>query len=389
MDRGSVVIVGAGVFGLTGALELRRRGHEVTVVDPGPVPHPMAASNDISRMVRMDYGNDRLYSLLAAEAIEGWHRWNIEWGRDYYHEDGFLLLTSQPMADGGFEADSFTMLTGDRWPLRLLGEAEIAEGFPGWGERYINGYLNPRAGWAEAGATIAALARVAETADVRIVSGFRAASIIEEEGRAAGVRSSDGAEIRAGEIVVAAGVWTPTLLPKLSNVMWTAGQPIFYFAPPDPERYRPPQFPPWGADIPRSGWYGFPANGDGIVKIANHGPGHRVPPDTVREVQPGDEDRLRRFLRESFPELADAPLSGSKMCVYCDTWDGDFWIGRDPDLPGLTVATGGSGHAFKFAPVLGWLVADAVEGKDNSYSQRFAWRERGETKTEDARYSGE
>ena len=65
--------------------------------------------------------------------------------------------------------------------------------------------------------------------------------------------------------VVAAGVWTPVLLPELSDRMWSVGQPIFYFRPEDPDSYRAPSFPPWGADIPRSGWYGFPANPDGVV----------------------------------------------------------------------------------------------------------------------------
>ena len=72
----SIVIVGAGIFGLTSSLELRRRGYSVTVIDPGPVPHSLAASNDISRLVRMDYGDDLLYMELAEKAIKGWHAWN-------------------------------------------------------------------------------------------------------------------------------------------------------------------------------------------------------------------------------------------------------------------------------------------------------------------------
>jgi len=64
-----VLVIGAGIFGLTAALELQLRGYRVTVADPGPVPHPLAASNDVSRMVRMDYGGDGLYSSLGAEAI--------------------------------------------------------------------------------------------------------------------------------------------------------------------------------------------------------------------------------------------------------------------------------------------------------------------------------
>ena len=102
----SVVIAGAGIFGLSAALELRARGYAVTVVDPGPVPHPLAASNDVSRMVRMDYADDKLYSDLAAEAIEGWHLWNRRRGRPLYHEDGFLVLTSHPLESPAVERQS-------------------------------------------------------------------------------------------------------------------------------------------------------------------------------------------------------------------------------------------------------------------------------------------
>ena len=114
---GTVLVIGAGIFGLTAALELQQRGHQVTVADPGPVPHPLATSNDLSRMVRADYGSDGLYSTLCADAIEGWRRWNADWGRDLFHEDGMLLLTSAPMIAGEFELDSYELLTGRGFPL--------------------------------------------------------------------------------------------------------------------------------------------------------------------------------------------------------------------------------------------------------------------------------
>ncbi|MCY3562521.1 MAG: FAD-dependent oxidoreductase, partial [bacterium] len=86
--KDSVVVVGAGIFGLAGALELERRGYGVTLVNAGPIPHASAASNDVSRMVRMDYGADRLHCRLGSEAISGWRRWNPRWGRDLYYDDG-------------------------------------------------------------------------------------------------------------------------------------------------------------------------------------------------------------------------------------------------------------------------------------------------------------
>jgi glycine/D-amino acid oxidase-like deaminating enzyme len=64
----------------------------------------------------------------------------------------------------------------------------------------------------------------------------------------------------------------------------------------------------------------------------------------------------------------------TRVCLYCDTWDGHFWIARDPGREGLVLATGGSGHAYKFAPRLGALSADAVEGRENDYSRKFRWR---------------
>ena len=89
----SIVIVGAGIFGVTAAVELRRRGYQITLCDPGPVPHSAASSTDISKMIRMDYGRDEFYMDLMEEALAGWDRWNRDWKRPLYHEDGFVLLS--------------------------------------------------------------------------------------------------------------------------------------------------------------------------------------------------------------------------------------------------------------------------------------------------------
>ncbi len=73
--RPSVIVVGAGVFGVTAAIELRRRGHTVELLDTGPVPRPAASSTDISKAVRTDYGSDGFYTDLASRALAGWHEW--------------------------------------------------------------------------------------------------------------------------------------------------------------------------------------------------------------------------------------------------------------------------------------------------------------------------
>ena len=386
----SVVIAGAGIFGLSAALELRSRGYAVTVVDPGPVPHPLAASNDVSRMIRMDYGDDTLYSDLGAEAIEGWHHWNERRGRPLYHEVGFLVLTSLPMEPGAVERQSFDVLTAAGWPLQRLNAETVAERYPAWNSgHYSDGYFNPRGGWGEAGETVSFLASEVAAAGVEIRTGFESDAILQESGRAVGLRSVDGVEVEADTVVVAAGVWTPRLLPELADMMSPVAQTLIYLRPTLPDRFRAPHFPPWGADIPRTGWYGFPANAEGVVKLANHGPGRLVDADDPRDADPAVVKSGREFLSLSVPELANAPLAGSRACFYNDTWDGDFYITRHPEIEGLVVATGGSGHAFKFTPALGRITADVVEGRPNRYAHRFAWRPRGEVSKESTRYQGD
>src|SRR6266550_2171028 len=116
MDR---VVVAAGVFGVTAAIELRKRGHAVALVDPGPLPHPLAASTDISKVVRLEYGADEPYTALAERAIEGWRRWNRDLA-PLFHEVGVLFLRRDPMRPGTLEQDSFDVLSRRGHPIELL-----------------------------------------------------------------------------------------------------------------------------------------------------------------------------------------------------------------------------------------------------------------------------
>lgn len=382
----SIVIVGAGVFGLTAALELRARGWRVTVIDPGPVPTPTAASTDISKVVRMDYGADALWTELGRTSLTRWAEWNRESGEPLFHNDGFLVLSRGAMQPGGFEFESFEMLRSKGVKPERLDSAAVARRYPNWAaEKYPDGYFNPSGGWAESGKVVAWLARKARRDGVLVFESCAFDRLLENGSRVVGVRAKDGREFRADLTLLATGAWTPTLLPELSDVMWATGQPVLHFRVANPQEWQAPRFPVWAADIGRTGWYGFPALADGTLKVANHGPGRRVHPDDPREVSPEDEPRFRAFLRDTFPALADAPLIGTRLCLYCDTFDGNFWLDHHPQRPGLVVAAGDSGHAFKFAPALGELIADAVERRAKGALKRFAWRERRAVAGEGAR----
>ena len=129
------------------------------------------------------------------------------------------------------------------------------------------------------------------------------------------------------------------------------------------------------ADSARTGWYGFPLLREGIVKVARHGVGVRLHPEhDERVVHEEDFAQLRIFLEDTFPALLDAEITYTRRCLYTDTLDEHFWIDRHPEKEGLSVATGGSGHGFKFGPVFGELIADVVEGKPNDWAAKFRWR---------------
>jgi glycine/D-amino acid oxidase-like deaminating enzyme len=382
----SIVIVGAGVFGLTAAWELSVRGWQVAVIDPGTVPRREAASTDISKVVRADYGDDALYTAMGEAALKGWDGWNERWGETLYHEDGFLLLSADELQPGGFEYESLALLEQRGHRVERLRVGLRTTRFPAWSlEQYPDGYFNPRAGWVESARVVGRLALEAQAAGARIFENTECDRLLEGEACVVGLQTADGRELRADVVLIAAGAWTPALQPTLGDVMWATGQPVVHFRVDNPAAWQAPRFPVWGADISRTGWYGFPALDDGTLKMANHGVGRRVHADDPRVVPPAEIERFTAFVRGHLPALAGAPIVASRLCLYCDTFDGDFFIAPDPERAGLVVAAGDSGHAFKFAPVLGAVIADVIEAKPNPWAARFRWRSRGRDAKEAAR----
>jgi len=371
-----VIVVGAGINGVTAAIELKKRGHEVTLVDPGPLPHPLAASTDISKAVRRAYGADEDYTALADRSIKLWRKWNEEYSVELYHEVGVMFVRRGEMKPGDFEHESFKMLERRGHKIKRMNSPQLWKRFPAWNpELYRDGVLELEAGYAESGRVVATLIERAKSLSIELREGVRFSRLDEGDDHVGGIVLDDGQRIAANSVVVAVGAWTPYLLPFTKKFFRANGQPVFHLKPRQPELFASQRFPVFGADITTTGYYGFPVNRDGVVKIANHGPGREMSPESPkRAVTAEDEGNLREFLSSTFPLLADAPIVYSRVCMYCDTHDGHFWIAPDPDRQGLVIAAGDCGHGFKFAPILGEIIADAVEEKPNPMLQKFRWR---------------
>src|SRR5438128_1991396 len=371
-----VIVVGAGINGVTAAIELTKRSHKVTLIDPGPLPHPLAASTDISKAVRRAYGADEDYTALADRSIKLWRKWNEEYSVELYHEVGVMFVRRREMKPGDFEHESFKTLERRGHKVERMNSARFWKRFPAWNpELYRDGVLELEAGYAESGRVVAVLVERAKSLGVELREGARFSHLDEGDNGISGIVLDRGKRIAGDSVVMAVGAWTPYLLPFTKKFFRASGQPIFHLKPRQPELFAPDCFPVFGADITTTGYYGFPINRDGVVKVANHGDGREMSPESPeRAVTIEDEKNLREFLSSTFPALANAPIVYSRVCMYCDTHDGHFWIALDPERQGLIIAAGDCGHGFKFAPVLGEIIADAVEEKPNPILQKFRWR---------------
>ncbi len=365
---------------MTAALAARSRGHDVTLVDPGPIPYRDAESTDISKVVRLDYGADEATTAMMENALERWREWNRRWGEEVFQETGVLFATSAPMKPGTFEHDSMEVLVRRGHRLERLDAAAIASRFPAFAPgALVDGYFNPVGGWAASGAVVEKLVQDARNVGVNVEAGVHVERLVERGARITGILDAEGKAREADIVIVAAGSWTTRLCPWLAPHLRATGQPVFHLTPRDRlDTYRAPSLPVFGADLATSGWYGFPAQRSGVVKVANHGVGRSLeqgPPlpgaTSKREASDAERGALRAFFARVLPALDESMLVATRICVYCDTADGHFWIAPDPEREGLVVASGGSGHGFKFAPLLGDIIADAMEGK---VDPRYRWR---------------
>ncbi|KAJ6135159.1 L-pipecolate oxidase [Penicillium capsulatum] len=386
----SILIVGAGVFGLSTALELTKRGYtNITVVDRYAPPAIDGSSVDISRIIRIDYA-DPVYCQMAAEAYQGW---TTEY-RDQYYESGFALLSETPHNDWIAKSKA-TVLANGRTVEDLDDATELLKSYPNIQAKLsgMNGYLNRTGGWADAAGSIQKLASQCSIAGISIISGpWGTVNSLRRDGsRIVGANLLSGGSITASQVIVSTGAWTNQLL-DVAHAASSSGQPVGFIQL-SPEEARSLESTPVMINMSTGVFVFPPTPGSNILKLARHGYGYATEvtvqnDGTNRTISspkrdssnastgyiPDDADEaLRDGLRRFFPKFADRPWMNRRLCWYTDTPKGDFIIDHHPNLQGLFVATGGAGHGFKFLPVLGKYIADCLENKA-SPELRKKWR---------------
>jgi sarcosine oxidase len=364
VERVEVAVVGAGVIGSATARALGARGVSAVLLEQFEPGHARGSSHGATRIFRLAYP-DAGYVRMAVAAQAGWAALQADAGEELVVRTGGLdagpgaAACAAALADAGVD---------HAW----LEAGELHDRYPGLavqpGERML---FQADAGVCLAGRTVAALQRLASRDGVPV----RAATAVHTIEPRAGhvVLRTSGGDISARVAVLAAGPWSQGLLPGAvtSPPRLTATlQQVRYFAPRDRAAGRWPTLIEWPAE--GVSWYVVPMTGDAPgVKVASHLPGRAVDPrdGPFPDLDPALEQEAAQYVRRRLPGLDPAGLA-PETCLYTMTADEDFVLDRE----GPVVVGGGcSGHAFKFGPLLGEMLADlALSTETPVPRERFA-----------------
>lgn len=367
-----VVVIGAGAFGGWTALELRRRGARVTLIDAWGPGNTRASSGGETRVIRATYGTRTIYTKMAARALELWRAHDARWQRGFLRLTGALWMFG---ADDSFGRASSAALRAANLPIEELTATEAAKRFPqiALADGTIHSVLwEPVAGYLFA-------RRACEHVVERVVAEggeYRQASVrspVAVTSTLRGVTLDDGSAIEADAFVFACGPWLGRLFPDVIGPrVQPTRQEVYYFGTPaGDDRFTDPKMPVW-IDCRERFMYGIPGNANRGFKVADDTPGPAFDPTTgTRDATAAGVEAARTFLGLRFPALEHAPLLGSEVCQYEASPDSHFIVDRHPAAANVWIAGGGSGHGFKMGPALGEMLAQCVLG-DATPDAQFA-----------------
>jgi sarcosine oxidase len=370
MPNQKVIVVGLGAHGSSTAYQLAKRGVDVIGIDQFRPPHSMGSSHGPSRVLRMAYKEGPDYVPLLRRSFDLWHELN-----GLYHEPSFEvtggLFMGQPTgrAMTGMQAASQEQDV----EIQLMTPAEVREKYPsflipdGWEAIY-----DPKSGAIFPEIAVAAhLSLATQTgADLHFdeqVTGWSATS------SGVTVTTSNG-EYEADSLILTTGVWIPGMLGDLELPFEIERVSLWMLEPrANHDFFRAGNFPNASFEIGDKYPLYMQADYGTGVKLALDHHGTPTTPETVnRSINQEDHDKIFEHIRRFVPDL-DGKVLDSDVCMYTNTPDLNFVVDKHPAHDNVIIGSACSGHGFKFAPVMGEILADlALEGESQFNLEMFS-----------------
>jgi sarcosine oxidase len=368
--RNSVIVIGAGAFGGWTALHLLKKGAKVTLLDSWGPGNSRASSGGETRVIRATYGSGRIYTQMAARALQLWQEYEQQWNLKLFFRTGVLWMAG---SDDSYERASLPLMSEAGVRFEKLSAAECARRWPQINFDGISwSVYEPASGYLAARRSCEAVLN----AFIKAGGEYRQAEVMPGQiasHQMQGIKLGSGEALRADSYVFACGPWLGKLFPFLGPIITPTRQEVFFFgtAAGDP-RFTDAQLPVWSDDskgelqgFPGRHWfYGIPGNQWRGFKIADDTRGPTIDPTSMeRKVSDAGLAAARAYVRLRFPDLVDAPLVESRVCQYENSTDQNFILDHHPEAQNVWVVGGGSGHGFKHGPAFGDMVSDAVLGR--------------------------
>lgn len=355
MAEFDVVVVGLGVMGSAALHSLARRGRRVIGIERFTPGHDRGSSHGLTRIIRLGYYEHPSYVPLVRRAYELWRDLEARSGRKLLTVAGILEMGApeSELIRGTLASSQLHSL-----PHEVLDAKTVMQRFPAFRipPDFI-GVFQPDGGVLAAEPAIDTQITLARTAGAE--SRFED-TVLAIEPRGDRVRVvTERSAIEAGSVIVAAGPWLETLLPGLSDHVRVTRQVVLWVEPRAPALFAPDRCPIFMLESAYGIHYGFPLDPRAGLKVAKHFHQHETadPDDYERTISPHDQAEVRSVISEYLP-AADGKLRSATTCLYTMTADGDFILDQLPGHPNIVVASPCSGHGFKFAPVIGDILAD-------------------------------
>ncbi|HXM33596.1 MAG TPA: FAD-dependent oxidoreductase [Pyrinomonadaceae bacterium] len=365
-----VAVVGAGVFGAWTAYNLSQSGKRVVLIDAYGPGNSLSSSGDRSRIIRMGYGADEVYTRWAYRSLRLWQDLFASVDEPLFQRTGVLWLAAE---DDPYPAKCAATLAKVGIACEGLTTSELKRRYPQFvTDDLAWAMLEPDSGALVADRAVQAVVRKAVKRGVA----YRQELVCAPNNQAQQldfILTETGERISACHYVFACGPWLPKLFPELlREKIYPTRQEVFYF---DPGRSRQqlcaPALPIWLSFKDEA--YGFPNLENRGVKMAIDRHGQPFDPDSGdRVATSAGLTEVRQLLARRIPALKEAPVVESRVCQYENTWNGDFLIDRHPAFENVWLVGGGSGHGFKHGPMVGAYVAARIEGIEEGIEARFS-----------------